>query len=67
MQNSGISEMEWRCEMIVLKSLMAATLLLMATSVFGAAESPTWPGPSLAALLGVVIVVFVLIRWKSKL
>ena len=58
--------MEWRWEMIALKSLMAVTLLLMATSVFGATESSTWPGPSIAALLGVVIVVFVLVRWKSK-
>jgi hypothetical protein len=52
--------------MVALKSLMAVTLLLMATSVFGASESSTWPGPSIAAISGVIIVLFVLIRWKSK-
>ena len=52
--------------MVVLKSLMAAALLLMTTLAFAANESKTWPGPSIAAILGVVIVVFVLIRWKSK-
>ena len=61
-----MSVMEWRWEMIALKSLMAVTLLLMATLAFGATEGSTWPGPSIAATLGVVIVVFVLIRWKSK-
>jgi len=52
--------------MLVLKTLMAVTLLLLATSALGSTDSSMWPGPSLAALLGVVIVVFVLIRWKSK-
>ncbi len=52
--------------MVPFKSLITATLLLPATTAFAAAESSRWPGPSLAALLGVVIVVFVLIRWRSK-
>jgi peptidoglycan/LPS O-acetylase OafA/YrhL len=61
-----MSVMEWRWDMVTLKSLMAVTLLLPASAAFGATENTPWPGPSFAALLGVVIVVFVLIRWKSK-
>ena len=49
-----------------LKGGMTASLLLVATSAFGATEGSTWPGPTIAATMGVVIVVFVLIRWKSK-
>ena len=52
--------------MNIFKGLLAANLLLSATTAYGAAESSSWPGPSLAALLGVAIVVFVLIRWRSK-
>ena len=52
--------------MVVLKSLVVAALLLPVTSAYAAAESDRWPGPPVAALLGVVIVVFVLARWKSK-
>lgn len=52
--------------MCIRNSLLAATLLLLATTAYGATERSSWPGPSLVALLGVVIVVFVLIRWKSK-
>jgi len=61
-----MSVMEWRWEMIALNGLMSATLLLMATPAIGATDGSTWPGSSIAAILGVVIVVFVLIRWKSK-
>ena len=52
--------------MIALNGLMSATLLLMATPAIGATDGSTWPGSSIAAILGVVIVAFVLIRWKSK-
>lgn len=56
----------WRWDMAVLKSLMTVILLIPASSASAATESSGWPGPSFSAFLGVVIVVFVLIRWKSK-
>lgn len=52
--------------MTALKSLMVSAILFLATTAYGAAGSSSWPGPSLTVLVGVVIVVFVLIRWRSK-
>ena len=52
--------------MITFKGVMTTLLLLMATSAFGAIDGATWPGSSITAAVGVVIVLFVVARWKSK-
>lgn len=64
--------------MVAPRNMVTARLLLVVTMAHAVSAAPaaavaaaandgvSWPGPLLAALLGVVIVVFVLIRWRSK-